>query len=273
MLFFFYLSFIHHSHANKTSLALTLSVINHKGGTGKTTTVQNLGAALAALGKNVLLADLDAQCNLSASLGLNGRKPHVGHLLLHEHPVEECLHSSNGLRVIPSSEELSEYISKIDNEPGREYLLRESLETLSDQFDYILLDCSPSMGTLSINSLVAADYFLVPMQAENFAFIGLDKILQIADKVQKRMNPGLQLAGIVFVRQSQKTRFSQAVISNIASNHLLKNKVFRSVIRQDIALMECSAFGKTIFEYLPGGRGARDYMDLAKEIINTYGKG
>ena len=253
-------------------MALIFSVINHKGGTGKTTTVLNLGAALATLRKKVLLVDLDAQCNLSTSLGINGQKNHIGTMLLGQSSPEETIIHNNGLSLISSSEDLSDYINKIDNEPGRETLLKEALEKVSHQFDYIMIDCSPSMGTLSINSLVAADFYLVPMQAENFAFIGLDKILQIAEKVKKRMNPALELAGIVFVRQSQRTRFSQAVVSNIASNQILKDKIFKSTIRQDISLMECSAFGKTIFEYLPDGRGALDYLDLAKEIISKYGK-
>jgi chromosome partitioning protein len=253
-------------------MALIFSVINHKGGTGKTTTVLNLGAALATLRKKVLLVDLDAQCNLSTSLGINGQKNHIGTMLLGQSSPVETITHNNGLSLISSTEDLSDYINKIDNEPGRETLLKETLEKVKDHFDYIIIDCSPGMGTLSINSLVAADFYIVPMQAENFAFIGLDKILQIAEKVKKRMNPGLELAGIVFVRQSQKTRFSQAVISNITSNQVLKNKIFKSTIRQDISLMECSAFGKTVFEYLPDGRGALDYLDLAKEIISKYGK-
>lgn len=251
---------------------MIFSVINHKGGTGKTTTVLNLGAAFASLQKKVLLIDLDAQCNLTSSLGINGQKNHIGTMLLGQSTPKETIITSNGLSLIASSEDLSDYVNKIDNEPGRETLLKEALEKVSHQFDFIIIDCSPSMGTLSINSLVAADFYLVPMQAENFAFIGLDKILQIAEKVKKRMNPALELAGIVFVRQSQRTRFSQAVVSNIASNEMLKNKIFKSTIRQDISLMECSAFGKTIFEYHPDGRGALDYLDLAKEIINKYGK-
>lgn len=219
-------------------MALIFSVINHKGGTGKTTTVGNLGSALATLSKKVLLIDLDTQGNLTSSFGKYGQKNHIGTMLLGLSEPRETIVSSNGLSLIASSEELSDYINKIDNEPGRETLLKESLAEVSSQFDYIIIDCSPGLGTLSINSLVAADYYLVPMQAENFAFIGLDKILQIAEKVKKRMNPGLELAGILFVQQSHKTRFKQAVVSNIASNPLLKNKIFKSTIRQDISLME-----------------------------------
>ncbi|NJM17176.1 MAG: ParA family protein [Bacteroidales bacterium] len=151
-------------------------------------------------------------------------------------------------------------------------MLKEALESVKGQFDFVLIDCAPNLGILSLNSLVAAHYFMVPMQAENFAFIGLDKILQVADKVKKRLNPTLELAGILMVRQAQKTRFSQAVLSNIEQNEQFKDKLFASFIRQDIALMESPAFGQTIFDYAPTSRGAEDYKKLAKEILDKYGK-
>ena len=128
------------------------------------------------------------------------------------------------------------------------------------------------MGTLSINSLVAAHHYIVPMQAENFAFIGLDRILQIAEKVKTRMNMDLELAGILFVKYQTRTKFGQAVISNIAQNNYLKNKLFNAYIRQDINLMEAPAFGQSVFEYAPASRGAFDYMNFAKEFVKRYGK-
>jgi chromosome partitioning protein len=128
------------------------------------------------------------------------------------------------------------------------------------------------MGIFSMNSLVAADHFIVPMQAENFAFIGLDKILQIADKVKNRLNSDLDLAGVLIVRMSQKTKFSQAVINSISTNKIMENKLFTTYIRQDINLMESAAFGQSVFDYAPKSRGATDYNDFAKEIIKKYGK-
>ncbi len=252
-------------------MAKIISVINNKGGTGKTTTVLNLGAALKKLKYNVLLIDLDGQSNLSKALNINEPKNHVGELLLGKCSFEACAVETEGLKILPSVSDLLDYEYLINNEPGREFLLREVLNK-TNSYDYILIDCPPSMGTLSINSLVAANQFIVPMQAENFAFIGLDRILQIANKVKNRMNTELQLAGILFVKYQTRTKFGQAVISNITQNDYLKNKLFNAYIRQDINLMEAPAFGQSIFEYAPKSRGAFDYFNFAKELVKNYGK-
>ncbi|MGE4287594.1 MAG: ParA family protein [Salinivirgaceae bacterium] len=248
-----------------------ISVINNKGGTGKTTTVLNLGAALKKMKYKVLLIDLDSQCNLTNSLHLNDIKNHVGELLLGKCTMADCLHNAEGMDVIPSSPNLLDFEYMINNEPGREFLLREVLNK-TNSYDFVLMDCPPSMGTLSINSLVAANQFVVPMQAENFAFIGLDRILQTAEKVQKRMNTELTLAGILFIKYQPRTKFGQAVLSNIAENNLLKEKLFNAYIRQDILLMEATAFGQSIFEYAPKSRGAFDYLTFAKELVAHYEK-
>jgi chromosome partitioning protein len=252
-------------------MAIGLSIINNKGGTGKTTTVLNLGAALKKLKYKVLLIDLDSQCNLSNALNIEQGSHHIGEVLLSKVGVEKAIQNSNGLDIIPSTPNLLDFEYMINNEPGREFLLREILEN-HNHYDFILMDCPPSMGTLSINSLVAADKFLVPMQAENFAFIGLDRILDTANKVQMRMNNRLELAGILMVKFQTRTKFGQAVISNLIENQGLKDKLFDSYIRQDIALMEAPAFGQTIFDYAPRSRGAKDYTNVAKEFIKRYGK-
>jgi chromosome partitioning protein len=251
--------------------ATVISIINNKGGTGKTTTVMNLAAALGRKGKNVLAIDLDSQCNLSSSSGVAKPEKHIGHILLGECTVNEAITPTEDMALLPSTPKLLDYEYRVSSEPGREYILREALEQVTGRFDYILVDCAPSLGTLAINSLVAADAYIVPMQAENFAYIGLDKILQTADKVKKRMNPGLALAGIILVKHSPRTRFSQAVTDNLQNNTRLKGKLFSTYIRQDIALMESSAFGQSIYEYAPKSRGAEDYRALAKQIIEHYG--
>ncbi|PKP10138.1 MAG: ParA family protein [Bacteroidetes bacterium HGW-Bacteroidetes-4] len=248
-----------------------ISVINNKGGTGKTTTVLNLGAALKKMKYKVLLIDLDSQCNLTNSLHLTNIKNHVGELLLEKCAMENCIHQAEGMDVIPSSPNLLDFEYMINNEPGREFLLREVLNK-TNSYDFVLMDCPPSMGTLSINSLVAANQYIVPMQAENFAFIGLDRILQTAEKVQKRMNTELALAGILFIKYQPRTKFGQAVLTNITENNLLKNKLFNAYIRQDIMLMEATAFGQSIFEYAPKSRGAFDYFTFAKELVANYEK-
>ncbi len=252
-------------------MAKVFTIINNKGGTGKTTTTLNLGAALAKKRKKVLLIDLDAQSNLTSSVGINNVEKHVGDFMLENSISEEFLIKTQKITLIPSSEKLVEYEHRINNEPGNEFLLTEALEKLKDQFDYIIIDCAPNLGVYSVNSLVAADYYVVPMQAENFAFIGLDKILQVAEKVKKRLNQRLELAGILIVRQAHKTKFSQAVIRNIAMSQELGQKLFNTLIRQDISLMESTAFGKSIFDYAPKSRGAEDYNKFANELIKKYG--
>ncbi len=247
-----------------------ISVINNKGGTGKTTTVLNLGAALKKMKKKVLLVDLDSQGNLTHALHLQDAQHHIGELLLGKCSFDECVQQAEGLELIPSKGNLLDFEYLINNEPGREFLLREVMEK-NNTYDFILMDCPPSMGTLSINSLVAAHSFIVPMQAENFAFIGLDRILQTAEKVKQRMNTNLALDGILFVKYQSRTKFGQAVVSNIVQDNYLKDKLFNSYIRQDIALMEAPAFGQSIFEYAPKSRGAFDYLNFAKELVKKHG--
>jgi len=253
-------------------MATVISVINYKGGTGKTTTVLNFGAALSKKNKKVLLLDFDSQCNLSLSKGLKKPEQHLGNILMKKASVEESIIKLDIFSIIPSVENLLDYEFAISNEPGREFITREFLQPIKDQYDYIIIDCPPSLGLLSINSLVAADYFIVPMQTENYAFIGLDHIMSATQKVKDRMNPNLQIAGILLVKFAYRTKFSQAVISNILANDHLKDKIFDSYIRQDISVMESPAFGQTIFEYAPKSRGAKDFQAFANEFLKKYGK-
>ncbi len=253
-------------------MAHIISIINNKGGTGKTTTSLNLGTALSKLGKKVLLIDFDSQSNLTSSLGVTKVENHIGKLLLNDLTAKDVLIPLDDVSLIPSTNYLLDYEYRINNEPGREYLLKEALEPIQPLFDYILIDCGPSLGTFAINSLVASDSYIVPMQAENFAFIGLDKIIQITDKVNKRMNPRIEMAGILFVKFSHRTKFSKAVIKSLSENERYKKKVFDTKIRTDISLMESTAFGQNIFSYAPKSRGAEDYINLANEFIKKNGK-
>jgi chromosome partitioning protein len=253
-------------------MSTIISVINYKGGTGKTTTALNFGAALVKKRKRVLLVDFDSQCNLSLSKGLKKPEKHIGEVLTKKATVDESIQKLNGLSILPSADNLLDYEFSISNEPGREFIAREFLESVKENYDYIIIDCPPSLGLLSINSLVAADYFIVPMQTENFAFIGLDNIMSATQKVKDRMNPKLELAGILLVKFQYRTKFSQAVLANIMANETLKDKLFDSYIRQDISLMESPAFGQTIFEYAPKSRGAKDFKAFANEFLKKYGQ-
>lgn len=250
-------------------MAKAISIINNKGGTGKTTTALNLGAALKKKKKKVLLIDLDSQCNLTNAFPVKNPDKHIGNVMLGKAELTKSIVKTDSLDILPSVNNLLEFEYMINNEPGREYLLQEVLENIAD-YDYIIMDCPPSLGTLAINSLVAANYFIVPMQAENFAFQGLDRILETAAKVQKRMNTDLELAGILMVKFQPRTKFAQAVVKNIAQNNNLTEKLFNGYIRQDISLMEAPAFGQSVFDYAPNSRGAHDYLTIAKELIKKY---
>lgn len=253
-------------------MAKIVSIINNKGGTGKTTTTLNLGSALIKKGFNVLVIDIDSQSNLTTSLGVSRVEDHVGKILFNDIKANDVIIQNKGrVALIPSTNYLLDYEYKLNNEPGREYLLKEALEPIKSDYDYILIDCGPSLGTFSINALVASDYYIVPMQAENFAFIGLDKIIQISDKVKMRMNPNLEMAGILFVKFPHRTKFSKAVIKSLETNSRFKEKVFKTRIRTDISLMESTAFGQDVFEYASNSRGADDYLKLAKEFTSKYG--
>ena len=253
-------------------MAKIYSIINNKGGTGKTTTTLNLAAALVKKKKKVLIIDLDAQCNLSISLGIKDAEKHVGLLLIGDEKIEDCiLNTEEKIDLIPSSGKLLDYEHQINSETGREYILKEALEKIEKNYDFILVDCPPSLSTLALNSLVASNYYIVPMQTENFAFIGLDKILESAEKVKKRLNPELELGGILFVKYSDRTKFSQAVMGSLEENELVKGKLFDSTIRQDISLMESSAFSQSVFQYAAESRGAKDYMKFTNELLKKHG--
>ncbi len=253
------------------TMAMIYSVINNKGGTGKTTTVLNLGAALARRKRRVLLMDLDSQCNLTSALGLNdpeqGAVQCVGEALLGHAEVEGVLQRAGGMDVLPASRQLLDYERELDGEPGREFVLRERFADLMARYDYVLMDCPPSLSTLSVNSLVAANRYIVPMQAENFAYIGLDRILQVAEKVRARMNPALELAGVLFVKLNPRTKFSKAILSNLTQNPLVGDRIFDTYIRQDINLMESPVFRQSVLDYAPKSNGSEDFIALAKELV------
>ncbi len=240
-----------------------ISVTNNKGGTGKTTTALNLGAALSKRGYKVLLIDLDSQCNLTQAAGVDADQNHIGKLLTSECTFEEVVKHAISFDVLPSSNGLLSYEYIINNEAGGEYLLREKLEGTG--YDFVIIDTPPSLGTLTINALVASDLYIVPMQGENFAYVGLDKILQVASKIKKRMNTKLELGGVLLLKFDSRTKFGQVVFERLSNDESMR--IFSTFIRQDIALMEATAFGQDIFAYSPDSRGANDFDNLCNEIL------
>ena len=240
------------------------SITNNKGGTGKTTTTLNLGAALSQKGFKVLLIDLDAQCNLSIAAGCKNNLHHIGELLIGESTFEETIIKGNHLDLLPSSRLLLGFEYRLNVEPDSGYFLKEQLE--GKGYDYVLIDCPPSLGTFTINALVASNYFIVPIQGENFAYVGLDEILQLCAKIKKRMNPNIKLGGILMNKYDMRTKFSQMVYAKLLENTDIT--LYKTSIRQDVALMECTAFSKNIFEYAENSRGATDFKALCEEVLS-----
>ncbi|MCU0451711.1 MAG: ParA family protein [Bernardetiaceae bacterium] len=245
-----------------------ISVTNNKGGTGKTTTVFNLGAALARRGFSVLLIDLDAQCNLSIAAGVSQPAHHVGELVLGEATFEQTLVKKPQYHLLPAQRVLLSYEYRVNNEPDSGHLLADVIK--DKDYDFVLIDCPPSLGALTVNALVASNYYIVPMQGENFAYIGLDEIQKLVLKIKKRMNPDLELAGILLSMFDLRTKFGQMVYQKLVQDQRLK--VFTGNIRQDIALMECTVFGQSIFDYAPESRGAADYNHHCEEVLALVGK-
>jgi chromosome partitioning protein len=249
-------------------MAKTISVTNNKGGTGKTTTVFNLGAALSLRGHKVLLIDLDAQCNLSVAAGANPARHHIGELLTGEATFGQTVVHKAKYDVLPAHRALLSYEYRINTEPDSGHLLADALKGLD--YDFVLIDCPPSLGALTVNALVASDWYMVPMQGENFAYIGLDEIQQLVAKIKKRMNPKLELAGILLSMFDLRTKFGQMVYQKLVADKKLR--IFASNIRQDIALMECTVFEQSVFDYAPDSRGAADYGSLCAEVLALVGK-
>lgn len=243
----------------------TIAVTNNKGGTGKTTTTLNLAAAFAGWGYRVLAIDLDSQCNLSNALNVGEQKNHVGTLLTANRRFLDSVCAVGAapyqMELLPSSETLLNYEYFINSEPDGQFFLKNALDEVQSRYDYAFIDCAPSLGALTINALVAANYYLIPMQAENFAYRGLHRILSLGDKV-KAFNPDLKLLGVVLNRFDRKTRFGQSLLTALETQ-----PVFHTTIRQDVVLMESTAFSQSVFEYAPKSRGAEDFLALGAEIL------
>lgn len=244
-----------------------ISISNHKGGVGKTTSTLNIGAALNKLGKKVLLIDLDPQANLSQSLGVVEPALTIYHALKGEESLYNMapVNIAKGLDLIPSSLDLSGAEIELVGEMAREYILRGQLEPLKTKYDYILIDCPPSLGLLTINALTASDAILIPLQAHYLALQGLAKLTQIIEKISKGLNKGLILGG-VFITQFDSRKILNRDVASTIEEHL-KEKVFKTKIRENIALAEAPSQGLDVFRYAPKSKGAEDYLKLAKEII------
>lgn len=241
--------------------------VNQKGGVGKTTSVVNLGAYLAEAGKKVLLVDFDSQGNMSSGVGLSKEKPTIYELMAEQSTAEETIkHTSvKNMDAIPASIDLSGAAIELVDQEDREFYLKRVLEPLRDKYDYILIDCPPSLGILTLNGLAAADAVLVPMQCEYFALEGITLLLQTVQKVQKEINPKLEIGGIFFTMFDSRTRLAQDVVMQVKS--YFKDVVFNTIIPRNVRLSEAPSHGLPICKYDPTCIGAKSYEKLAEEVI------
>lgn len=242
-----------------------ISISNHKGGVGKTTSTLNIGAGLNNLGLKVLLIDLDPQANLSQSLGLINQDKNIYGALRGDYKLEP-IEILKGLDLIPSTLDLSGAEIELSSEPGREYILKELIEPLKGTYDYILIDCPPSLGLLTINSFTASDEVIIPLQAQYLALQGLAKLIEVVDKIKGRLNKELKIGGVFITQYDSRKILNRDVLATI-ENHF-KDEVFKTKIRDNIALAEAPAESLDIFRYNPKSKGAEDYLTLSKEIVN-----
>lgn len=241
-----------------------ISLLNHKGGVGKTTSTINIGAGLVELGKKVLLIDLDPQANLTLSLGIPRQPVTIYEAIRGESDLSPYT-VKPGLDVVISTLDLSSAEMELINEAGREYILREIFDPLREDYDYIIIDCPPSLGLLTLNALTASDYVIIPLQTEFLAMQGLAKIKQVIQKVRLRLNKGLEIGGVIATMYDARKVLNRDVVETIIK--YFGPQVFETYIRDNVSLAEAPAHGKDIFEYNRSSSGAKDYMNLAQEII------
>jgi len=243
-----------------------IALINQKGGVGKTTCAINIGAGLNKLNKRVLLIDLDPQAHLTYSLGMPAHelKNTVYELLRGEANLKETIIKRNGLNLVPSSLNLSGAEIEFSGLAGREFLLKEATDGLRN-FDYVFMDCPPSLGLLTLNALTTTQEVYIPLQTEFLALQGMRKLLETINIVKKRLNKNLEITGIMATRFDGRKNLNKEVVEKI--KNYFGAKLFKTLIRDNISLAEAPSFGKTIFEYKSNSYGAKDYLSLCKEII------
>jgi chromosome partitioning protein len=250
-----------------SGMAKTVSFANQKGGVGKTTTTVNLGAYLAEAGKSVLLVDFDPQANTTSSLGVPKGLPGIYEVITGNVGATETIRSTgvSGLSIIPSSINLTGANVELVDQENREYFLKNSLDPLCGRFDFIFIDCPPSLGILTVNALVASDSVIIPLQCEYFALEGLSLLLQTISLIQKGLNPSLKVGGILFTMFDSRTRLAHDVVKEVTG--YFKEKVFRTIIPRNIRLGEAPSFAQAINQYDPDCLGALSYRKLAEEVL------
>lgn len=243
-----------------------ISIFNQKGGVGKTTTVVNLSAALGKKNKKVLVIDLDPQGNSTSGLGIdkNELESSVYDILLEETTFDPLETSAKNVKILPSNSDLSGFEIEAVNIDNREHLLANYLNNI-DEFDYILMDCPPSLGLLSINALVASNSVLIPIQSEYYALEGVSQLVQTIDLIKGSLNPDLEIEGVVMSMFDGRNNLALDVVEEVKK--YFKDKVFKSIIPRNIRLAEAPSHGLSVIDYDASSKGAKAYIKLANEII------
>jgi chromosome partitioning protein len=249
-----------------------IALVNQKGGVGKTTTAVNLSAYLASFGKRVLLVDIDPQANATSGLGLalTSEDQHVYHALLEPQSSSRSIKPTqvDSLHIVPSHTDLAGAVVELVTVDSREYRLRQAIDALREMYDFIIIDCPPSLGLLTINGLVAADEIIIPVQAEYFALEGLSQLLNTINLIQNHLHPELNIRGAVITMFDQRNKLSRSVMNELYS--YFPNRIFRSVIPRNVRLAEAPSYGQPIIQYDPSSKGAKAYERLARELLTYY---
>ena len=251
-----------------------ISVANQKGGVGKTTTTINLAASIADRGYRVLIVDIDPQGNATSGLGIDKSEidQDIYNVLIDEVPLKETIHhtSTKKLDIVPATINLSGAETELISMMARETRLKSAIDTVNDDYDFIFVDCPPSLGQLSINAFTASDSILIPVQSEYYAMEGLSQLLNTIRLVQKHFNKDLGVEGVLLTMLDARTNLGAEVVKEVQS--YFNKKVYKTIIPRITKLAEAPSYGQPITEYAPRSRGAKVYDDLAKEVLKAHGK-
>lgn len=258
----------------RNTMGRIIAIANQKGGVGKTTTAINLAACLAEKGKKVLAIDIDPQGNMTSGLGVNKKKIKntLYELLIGACSIKDCLVKSvmKDLWVVPSDMNLAASEIELIGIDNKEYILKKEVDTIKEAYDYIIIDCPPSLNTLTVNAMTTADTVLVPIQCEYYALEGLSQLMHTIDLVKKRLNPTLEIEGVVFTMYNARTNLSLEVVENVRKN--LKQNIYNSIIPRNVKLAEAPSHGLPINLYDSRSAGAEGYRDLAQEVLEWADK-